>query len=286
MQRISFAVADNPFIKADVEKFYPEIHVISGKGELLTTISPSNKACDKFGNSMFCSDFRDDKLKINDDRKVKLTLSDFYDKDTMILLTVRSNDMTGEKFDPAVYKDAWFRLQNEDTNQSIDYTYIKKVELPEGFEEDAEAAAAGDEEAEDGDEAGKKQKNEVIWLAGRIYREDVVIKSKPSTALDESADEPKSPGEEVDVKWIYERYNKAITTEQFPSIASTLADLHCRSREEIDTFKARVKDAKQDVSAAAEKRKADLAAAQKKAKAGKGKKKKGEDVPDEEDAVP
>ena len=48
---------------------------------------------------MFCSDFRDEKLKINDDRKVKLTLSDFNDKDTMIILTVRANDVSGEKIE-------------------------------------------------------------------------------------------------------------------------------------------------------------------------------------------
>ena len=100
MQRLSFSVADNPFIKADVEKFYPEIHVISGSGELLTTINPYNKNCDKFGASMFCDNFRDDKLKINDDRKVKLTLSDFTGKDTMILLTVRAFDVSAEKVDP------------------------------------------------------------------------------------------------------------------------------------------------------------------------------------------
>lgn len=38
--------------------------------------------------------FRDDHLKINDDRKVRLTLSDFKDRrDMMILLTVRMNDL-------------------------------------------------------------------------------------------------------------------------------------------------------------------------------------------------
>lgn len=38
--------------------------------------------------------FRDEHLKINDDRKVRLTLSDFKDKrDVMLLLTVRMNDV-------------------------------------------------------------------------------------------------------------------------------------------------------------------------------------------------
>lgn len=99
LHRLSFAVADNPFVKSDVDKFYPEIHVISGQGEILATINPMNRNDDRFGASMFCSDFRDDKLKINDDRKVKLTLSDFNEKDTMILLTVRANDLSGEKVD-------------------------------------------------------------------------------------------------------------------------------------------------------------------------------------------
>ena len=121
LQRLSFAVADNPFIKADVEKFYPEIHVISGAGEILATINPTNKYSGSFGASMFCDNFRDDKLKINDDRKVKLTLSDFKDKNTMILLTVRAFDVSNEKVDPTQYNEAWFRLQNEDTNQSLDY---------------------------------------------------------------------------------------------------------------------------------------------------------------------
>ena len=100
---------------------------------MLATINPTLKSNDKFGHSMFCDNFRDDKLKINDDRKVKITLSDFDEKDTMILLTVRSFEPQGKKPDPANYREAWFRLQNEDTNQSIDYTYVRKVEIPDGW---------------------------------------------------------------------------------------------------------------------------------------------------------
>ena len=123
---------------------------------------------------MFCDNFRDDKLKINDDRKVKLTLSDFDEKDTMILLTVRAFDLSGEKVDPSHYREAWFRLQNEDTNQSIDYQYVKKVEIPEGFEDEAEAAGEAEEgEEAAGEESAKKARNEVIYLAGRLFREEI-----------------------------------------------------------------------------------------------------------------
>ena len=90
LQRISFAVSDNPFMKTDTSRFYPEIHIVSGKGELLSTIGPEKRQDNRFSASEYCENFRDDKLKINDDRKVKLTLGDFNDKDTMIILTVRS----------------------------------------------------------------------------------------------------------------------------------------------------------------------------------------------------
>ena len=66
----------------------------------MATINPKCHNNKKFGATMYCENFRDDKLKINDDRKVKLTLSDFKkEKDIMILLTVRCNDVSGDKVD-------------------------------------------------------------------------------------------------------------------------------------------------------------------------------------------
>ena len=65
-------------------------------GTLNATISPNNKNDPNYGSSYYMDNFRDDHLKINDDRKVRLTLSDFKDKrDMMILLTVRMNDIKG-----------------------------------------------------------------------------------------------------------------------------------------------------------------------------------------------
>ena len=55
--------------------------------------------------------FRDEHLKINDDRKVRVTLSDFKDRrDMMILLTVRMNDLKGQNVDKTAFKEAWYRL--------------------------------------------------------------------------------------------------------------------------------------------------------------------------------
>ena len=96
LHRLAFAVADNPFMKTDISKYYPEIHVVLSDGSLNATISPNNKNDPNFGSSYYMDNFRDDHLKINDDRKVRLTLSDFKDKrDMMILLTVRMNDIKG-----------------------------------------------------------------------------------------------------------------------------------------------------------------------------------------------
>ena len=110
LHRIAFAVADSPFQKTDVSKYYPEIHIIGGNGDVVATISPSNKAHEKYGGSNYCENFRDEKLKINDDRKVKLTLSDFQEENTMILLTVKTNDLKKEKVKATDYAKAWFRL--------------------------------------------------------------------------------------------------------------------------------------------------------------------------------
>lgn len=77
LNNIAFAVADNPFVKSDTPKFIPECYIISGNGELIAKIGPDCKIIENFENSMYCENFRDDLLKINDDRKIKLTLSDF-----------------------------------------------------------------------------------------------------------------------------------------------------------------------------------------------------------------
>ena len=151
--------------------------------------------------------FRDDHLKINDDRKVRVTLSDFKDRrDMMILLTVRMNDLKGQKADKSQFSKAWYRLQNEDTNQTLDHSYIDKVKEDNGIEEDPEEPEAAEESGEE--DAGPKKEN--IFLAGRLYREDIELPRD----LDEG---PASDGEErptkYKTKWIYERWNKVVSSE-------------------------------------------------------------------------
>jgi hypothetical protein len=69
----------------------------------------------------------------------------------------------------------------------LDYTKIKKLALPEGFEGEGEEIPDDEDE-----ENGKKTRNELIYIAGRVYREDFNSKNR------QAHDKP---------KWIYEKWN-------------------------------------------------------------------------------
>ena len=142
LERLSFSVADNPFFKADVAKYYPECHVInSDTGNVIATINPTTKSSQQLTSLAFVDNFRDDKLNINDDRKIKFELDNLKGQGIMLLLTVRTFDTRGEKLKEGAYDQAWFRLQNEDTNQTLDYTKVNDIDISEtGFDPNAEAA--------------------------------------------------------------------------------------------------------------------------------------------------
>jgi hypothetical protein len=76
---IAFAVADSPFQKSEVAKYYPEVVVVNNKGEIVTRISDSNDKCEEFPGLHYMDSFRDEKLTINDDRKVRMNLDDFME---------------------------------------------------------------------------------------------------------------------------------------------------------------------------------------------------------------
>lgn len=82
-------------------------------------------------------DFREPQLKLNDDKKVRISLSAVHKPGTMILLTVRINDLRKAPPKEGEFDKAWFRIINEETNQTIDYKKIKEIEKPDRFDEDA-----------------------------------------------------------------------------------------------------------------------------------------------------
>lgn len=103
-----------------------------------------------------------------------------------------------------MYDDAWYRIQNETTSQTLDYSKIKKVPLPEGLDEPAD-----DEETV----------KEVIYLAGRVYCE------------------LNKQGQQV---WIYERWNKTVTSDKYPDIAATLAEIYAAAVQEVNEYEAQI----------------------------------------------
>ena len=140
LNRIAFGVADDPFYKPLRSKYYPECVILNIKGKVLARVNPFTRNSEKYGME-FQEDFREPKLKLNDDKKVKITLSSMKKPGRMILLTVKTFDLRKNPAKEGEFDRAWFRITNEDTNQTIDYKKIQEVEKPEGYEEDAPVEA-------------------------------------------------------------------------------------------------------------------------------------------------
>jgi hypothetical protein len=168
-----------------------------------------------------------------------------------VIFLVRTNDLRKETGLPEnLFDSAWFRFQNEQTSQTLDYSKLSKIELPEGFEETAE-----DAEDEDGN---PKARNELIYLAGRVHCE---VNKKTQAK-----------------EWIYEKWNQVVTSDKYPDICKTLTDLNKAAVDEVAGYEEQIQQAQHKLTEAAEeKRQAAIAAAQKKSKATKKGAKKDED---------
>jgi hypothetical protein len=80
INHVSFAVANNPFFKLDTEKFYPQALVINAAGECLAKLGGDSEQADhSFKTLQSRSNFRDEKIRINDDRKIEMCLDEFTD---------------------------------------------------------------------------------------------------------------------------------------------------------------------------------------------------------------
>jgi hypothetical protein len=85
----------------------------------------------------------------------------------MILLLVREFDNTGKPPPKeGEFDRAWFRLANEETNQTIDYSLVRKIELPEDYQE------AIPQEDENGEEA-PPLRNDVTYVHGVLYLDNL-----------------------------------------------------------------------------------------------------------------
>ena len=159
--RVAFSVADDPFYKTMKAKFYPEVILVNMKGEVKARVGEGERKYARHGidTLTYEEDFREPQLKINDDRRVHINLSNLMPKlkptdpkkpgdksnsslgsqkqspfsgGKMILLTVKVS-VNASKV-PQDYQRAWYRLVNDDTSQTLDYKLFKDVTTPDNPE--------------------------------------------------------------------------------------------------------------------------------------------------------
>ena len=114
----------------------------------------------------------------------------------MILLVVRQLDLTGK---PNPREDAfdrsWFRLSNEDTNQTLDYSLIKNIELAEDYQEFI---------PNEDDEDVPPTRNPLTYVHGRLILDS-------------------------DKKWVLESYQHVFEDKDHPDLMKEFGDLYARS---------------------------------------------------------
>lgn len=98
----------------DPAKYYPQALVINKEGKILAQYGESEEDAD--AQKMFPSlkerfNFRDDKIRINDDYKIEMKLDEFKDPSIQVIFLVKTHDLRKERdMPPNTHNDAWFRL--------------------------------------------------------------------------------------------------------------------------------------------------------------------------------
>lgn len=248
LHRLAFSTADDPFYKTSESKYYPEAVVFDAAGKILARVSPDNRSSAEY-HMTYSDDVRDNVLKINDDRKIQISFNQIKEPGTMILLTVRQfvpkdGRTVGKEGE---FDRAWFRLANEDTNQTLDYCMLKKVELPEDYQELIPA-----EEEED----APPFRNTLTYVAGALF-------------LDPSRGTP---------QWVFESYKNVLQAKDLKDVggdaAAALGELYARATAEFEEQQKVLADASNALKKSLEEKKQQqLEAAKKAAKQAKGGKK-------------
>ncbi len=246
-------------------------------GKVKAKVNPFSRKYVRKGKEalLFDDDFREPKLKINDDRRVQINLSALQPKERpapcikesvvsgapsmiqtpdnyirfngkMILLTVKVfvENFKGAPMRTGEFDKAWYRLVNIETSQTLDYKHIKEVQQPDA---PSDEASAGD----DGEEVKGKT---FTYVAGRIF-------------FDHTGNQ----------RWVYEQFNHVFANDRFEKEGSDLsgkfAQIFHRSEQELFEQKEQIKEARQKVIQNEEERRAAAAAAAAKKKSGKQAKK-------------
>jgi hypothetical protein len=86
--------------------------VVSVTGEILAWLGgDKNQTSSQYPSFKSRSNFRDEKTKINDDRKIEMALDEFTEPGTQIIFFVRSNDLRkATDIRENTFDEAWFRF--------------------------------------------------------------------------------------------------------------------------------------------------------------------------------
>lgn len=252
INRLAFSTADDPFYKTSQAKYYPEAVVVSPDGTILARVNPTERTSGDF-NMSYLDDIRDPVLKINDDRKVQILLGAIKEPGTMIMLLVREFDQTGKgPVKEGEFDRAWFRLANEETNQTIDYSLVRKVELPEDYQELIPA---------EDDEDAAPFRNEVTYVHGVLYLDNLSGSNR----------------------WVFESYKHCFQAKDEADLPARLAGLYASGVAEYTDQQRQLDEAEGALKKGLEEKKQQAMEAAKKAKAKAKKKGKGaEEEPAEE----
>lgn len=217
--RIALTTADDPFfnLPPSHKKYFPELVIYNQSGEIIEIVNESCLGIETKTHSEYEPNCRDSKLKINDDRKISISLL-LQKTATMVLLLIKSKDLSSfPDVNSSEFDRAQFRLIDDETNQTIDQSRLKDVKLTvptlegEGDEENQKVEA----EDED-DEEGNKKKVQNVILMGRI-------------AL-------------VGDKWIYERYNYMYKEDQHLDLYNIAGSIEAQARDYRQTKDKLIKE--------------------------------------------
>lgn len=84
----------------------------------------------------------------------------------MILLLIKEFDTTGKNVTENQFDRSWFRLSNEDTNQTLDYSLIKNIAKPDEYQPYLK------NEEEDEENKSAPVRNDLTYIHGRLYLEE------------------------------------------------------------------------------------------------------------------
>ena len=157
----------------------------------------------------FMDDFRDPALRVNDDKKIQIGLGALKTPGTSIFLLVKETDISGKPVKESDFDRAWFRLSNEETNQTLDYAMVNKIEKSEEYQPSFPAE----------DEDAPPIMNPLTYLHGRLF-------------LDQGG------------YWVFESIKQCFEHKDMPDFTNQLAKLYGDATVEYQHQQAKLDEAK------------------------------------------